>query len=140
MRKYSDFQEDATLLSGEQAELLKQTATRFDDDAERICQELHAALNAAQQKFKTLAEEYRPQFERVLAGTPLEGTNIDNVGFDMRHLDKHGIAFARARTKNPLEAFLEAIGQTVSDGPGAFEEDRIIVEPIRGRQRERENA
>lgn len=133
MRSYKDFQQDAVLLQGEAAQTLKQTAQRFDQEVETVCKQLHEAFENASKNFERIKDEYNPQFQAVLRGTPLESADIDTVGFDLSHLDKHGIAFAKIKPTNNLDAFLAALLKTVEGGPNGIDdtEDKIIVEPVK---------
>jgi hypothetical protein len=148
MRTYDKEQQDSVMFEGSQALEIIDLRRNMDSEAESICQELHAAFDRAEERFKELGIKYEPRIQSYLKGTELEGTPIDMVGFDFSNSEKHGVVFAKQVQRSPLEAFLNLLRITtdeVSASPAS--DDRIYVEPI-GKDstakqwgvRERENA
>jgi hypothetical protein len=148
MRTYDKEQQDSVMFEGSQAREIIDLRRSMDSEAESICQELHAAFDRAEERFKELSLQYEPRIQSYLKGTELEGISIDMVGFDFSNSEKHGVVFAKKVQRSPLEAFLNLLRITtdeVSASPGS--DDRIYVEPIdkdsTAKQwgvRERENA
>lgn len=128
MRKYEDEQQKGVVLfEGTQASTLKQLRTDMDLKADKICKDIHAAINAAEARFDELNAEYGPKFEAVLKTTELSNLGFSEVGFDYSKMEKHGVIFAKKVT-NPIEAFIELLRSGVQDGPNPSS-DSIFIEP-----------
>lgn len=128
MRKYDDDQKKSTLFEAEQAERLKTIRISMDQEAESICQELHQAIDTAQQKFNQMGLKYEPQLKKVLDGTDLENVELENIGFDFSYMDEHGFVLGR-EIQSPIGAFVEMLRKTVERGPVPTE-DSIYFERI----------
>jgi hypothetical protein len=131
VKTYDEYQDKtAVLIEGEKATNLKSIVKGMDDAAKEICGELNAALKKAEEAFQRVNKSYEPHIGKLLEGTELNGTPIANVGFDLRHLEKYGIAFAKEQTKHPFERFIEALKGNVENGPTYQDDEKIIVEPV----------
>lgn len=126
MRTYEKEQRDAVMFEGQRAQDIISLRQEMDIEAEKICQELHAAYDRAEQQFKELGVEYESRFEKVLSGTELEGSPIGTVGFDFSYGEKYGVVFAKHLQRNPLERFLDMLRQKTDEGP--LSTDAIIIE------------
>ena len=137
MKKFQDYQTDTVIIDGDKAKTLKGMVTDMDKQAEKICQELNSAVDTAMQKFKDLERAYEPQIQGLLKGTDLEGADVANVDFEIQHLEKHNIAFARQTPKNPLQSFLDTLKSHIQNGPHTEKDgnEHIIVEDIDSRTR-----
>jgi hypothetical protein len=130
MRDLENLQEDSVKLDGEKAQALKVALKVADKEASEICQELHRAVELAESKFESLRNRLKPRLKTIMKGTDLEDVDVASVNFDLKHLEKHGVAFATVAKSDPVLAFLEMLKRSVTDGPSPFSDDMLIVEPV----------
>jgi hypothetical protein len=104
----------AVLFEGEKARQLIDVRKDIDQKTEEICQELHTAFELAEERFRQLSIQYRPEFEKILAGTELEGTPITMIGLDYSKSEKYGIVFGQPLTIDPVQAMFKTLASVVN--------------------------
>lgn len=152
MRTYEKDQDNSVVFEGQKAEKLISLRQAMDAQGADICSELHKAIEIAQEEWKRLYAQYKPQFEQVMVGTELERVPFENVGLDYSKAAKTGIVFGKKLNVDPIALiFQKLVDLTDSQGPLSYPgSDSIIFETRPGfeikwgtdqsKQKEYENA